>query len=654
MKLTLFLALLLGYCTIISGQYDNFRYGRISDEEMALSEAPGFPDADAYTLFDRLAVSMMLSSITGQFELRETVNRRVKLFKESSFDRADIVIRYYDGMDLGSLKAAIHLPDGREVKLRNGDFNRDEVQDGLYECRFTFPQVTEGAIIEYTYELRSQEFNFDRLPTYYFQEDIPCRWSEYTVTKPNGFTYVDLANMTEFDVQETDVISRAAGSGGQPLVYSFERYVMKEVPPLEIEPYTNNINDYMPRIVKQLQFINWQGFSYDPEMSSWGDLAEDIRNSNLRRYTVSRTTNGQFMQALEPLMASATTETEKAMVIYRLLNNSVVWDGRYRFVPGRSPNQVWGDREGSSAEINALLLHALKQNNIEAHPLFVGLRGRGNAMEFYPLRDQFDHMLVVAKLDDNYQILDVAGHALPFGYARPKVLNHRAWLVADDSDQWISIEPPAAEETVLAEVSLLPDGMATAKIQSRAVGYFAATTRGQMVDVEDPVEGPYMSKIAERYPEVELVEEQLPSSDNPNGPYNYTLEVNAPIGEAIDDHLYVSPLLLDLISSEIVEDEERTYPIDLPYGFRKRYICSMMLPEGYEVAELPESSAMRSEDGSVSCRFSITQTGTTLSLNLEFQVLRTQFAPEEYDMFRELFRQVNELQESVLVLRKVK
>ena len=172
MKLTLFLALLLGYCTIISGQYDNFRYGRISDEEMALSEAPGFPDADAYTLFDRLAVSMMLSSITGQFELRETVNRRVKLFKESSFDRADIVIRYYDGMELGSLKAAIHLPDGREVKLRNGDFNRDEVQDGLYECRFTFPQVTEGAIIEYTYELRSQEFNFDRLPTYYFQEDI--------------------------------------------------------------------------------------------------------------------------------------------------------------------------------------------------------------------------------------------------------------------------------------------------------------------------------------------------------------------------------------------------------------------------------------------------------------------------------------------------
>ncbi|MEL6359114.1 MAG: DUF3858 domain-containing protein, partial [Bacteroidota bacterium] len=475
----------------------------------------------------------------------------------------------------------------------------------------------------------------------YFQERIPCRWSEYSVVKPDGFFYVDLATMSEFDVEESDVLSRGAGSGGQTFTYSYDRYVMKDVPPLEVEPYTNNINDYMPRIRKQLQFINWQGFSYDPEMTSWEDLADDIRDSNLGRYASQRTHGRRFMDEVEPLLSDATTDTERATILYRLLNNRLVWDQNYRFIPQRSPNQVWSRGEGTSAEINTVMLHALKQLGIEAHPLLVGRRGRGNAMEYYPLRYQFSHMLVLANLEGTYQIIDVAGHTLPFGYARPSVLNHRAWLVADESAQWVSIEPPLAEETILAEVSLNSDGMATATIQTRSLGYFAASTRNTMIDVDDPLEGPYFTQISERYPEVEFVDNVLPQADDPNGAYTYSLSVTAPIGEAIDDYLYVSPLLMNLVTGEIVEDEERTYPIDLPYGFRKRYICSMTLPEGYEVSELPEASSIRSEDGTMSCRFSASQSGQTISLNLDFKVLRTLYAAEEYEMFRRLFTEVN-------------
>ncbi|MEM6396249.1 MAG: DUF3857 domain-containing protein [Bacteroidota bacterium] len=654
MKKALLLTLLMGSALFCQAQYEKYKYGKISDEEMSFTEAPGHPDADAYTLFDRLAVSMMISPTTGSFELRETLHRRVKLFKESSFDRADVVIGYYEGMNIGSIKAAIYLPDGEEIKLKNSDIKRDEIEDGFYECRFTFPQVTEGAIIEYTYELRTEEFSLDRLPTYYFQESIPARWSEYTITKPDGFTYIDLATMHGFDIHETDMISRGVGNGGQAFTYSYDRYVMKDVPPMEYEPYTNNTDDYMPRIRKQLQYINWQGFAYDPEMSTWEELAEDIRGTNLWRYASGRAQGNRFMDDLEPLIAGASSDTEKAMIAHRLLNNRLVWDREYRFLPSRTPNQIWDKREGNSAEINTAMLHALKQMGIEAHPLFVGLRGQGNPMEYYPLRGQFQHMLVLANLEGAYQIIDVAGLAIPFGFARIRALNHRAWLVTDETAQWVSIEPPLAEETILAEVTLDTEGMAEATLKTRSKGYFGSNTREDMVDAEDPLDGPFITQIAERYPEVELIEKVLPEADDPNKPFSYELEVKAPIGQAMDDMMYVSPLLMNLVTAEIVEDEERTYPIDMPYGFRKRYICSMTLPEGYEVAELPESSSMRSEDGSVSCKFSISQSGPTISMNLDFKVMRTLFAAEEYEMFRELFRQVNDLQESMLVLRKVK
>ncbi|MEM7572556.1 MAG: DUF3857 domain-containing protein [Bacteroidota bacterium] len=654
MKKTL---LLLGLCLltgqVLIAQYDNYRHGRVSDEELNISEAPDDPDAEAYVLYDKLQVSMMISNTTGRYEPQRTVSRRVKLLDAASFDRANVVVGYYGSGNLKEIKASIHLPDGEEIKLRNPDFNHAEVRDDYYECRFSFPQITEGAIIEYTYTSEGG-FGMDVLPAFYFQEDIPVRWAEYEVIIPQGLIYIDLASATttEFAVEDTRTFSRSYGTGGQTIVYEAERYVIKDLPAIEQEPYTNNIGDYLPRIRKQLQFVNMPGFTYDPEMSSWEDLANDLMETELGRFTRSRTASRKVMDDLDPLLASATTQQEKAQILYRAINRHQSWDENYGIIPRRSPNSAWERGEGSAVENNTILLAALKQLDIEAYPLMVGLRGYGNPLEYYPLRTQFQHMLVIANLDGEYQLMDIGGTGLPFGSARTNALNHRAWLVDGLNSQWVSIEPERAERTMLAEIELGEDGMATASIQSRSKGYYAAHDRRDVQEATDPVDGPLMEKILERFPDASYLDRSLPTDDDLDGPFSYSLDVSAVLGQPLDDYIYVSPVLIDLVEQEIVDDEERTYPIDLPYGFRKRYITQLRIPDGYTVEDLPEPVSLRSEDNSVVCRFSASQSNQQISLSLDFQVNRTIFGAEEYGMFREMFRQVYDIQQTQLVLKR--
>ena len=658
MKKTL---LLVGACLwtglLLNAQYENYRFGRISEEEMALTEAPGDPDAEAYVLYDKLEASVMISNNTGTFEPQEKVTRRVKLFDAASFDRANVVIGYFGRGNLIEIKAAIHLPNGEEVRLRGSDFNHVEMREDYYECRFSFPQVTEGAIIEYSY-IEQGGFSMNILPAFYFQENIPVRWAEYEAIAPQGFIYVDLAGSNdtyEYAINDRNTFTRnhMHDRSGIRITYERERYVLKDLPAIEVEPYTNNLRDYVPRIRKQLQFMNSSGFAFDPEMTSWEDLADDIIETDLGRFIRSRTASRKVMDYLEPMLAGTTNQREQAQIAYRAISSHQSWDGTYHIIPKRSPNTAWDRGEGNTAENNTILLAVLKQLDIEAYPLLVGLRDYGNPLEFYPLRTQFQHMMVIAKLDGEYELLDIAGTAIPFGSARTQALNHRAWMVNGENSQWVSIEPARAERSLIAKIDLSEDGSAVADLQCRANGYYAAYDRVKNYEAKDELEGPLMTEILERFPEATYINQTLPEADDPDGPYLYGLEISAPIGEAIDDYLYVSPILINVVSEEIVEDEERTYPIDLAYGFRKRFITQLTIPEGYVVEELPTPVNLRSEDNSVVCRFSAGHSGQQVSLSLDFQINRTIFGADEYGMFREMYRQVFDIQETLLVLKRV-
>ena len=67
-------------------------------------------------------------------------------------------------------------------------------KDGDYKIiKFTYPDLQEGSIIEYTYTMTVPVYyKHEFIPDWSFQGDYPYLWSEYTIEVPQFFDFIQL------------------------------------------------------------------------------------------------------------------------------------------------------------------------------------------------------------------------------------------------------------------------------------------------------------------------------------------------------------------------------------------------------------------------------------------------------------------------------
>ncbi|MEL7163107.1 MAG: hypothetical protein AAFN92_20270, partial [Bacteroidota bacterium] len=118
----------------------DIKFGQVTDVDRQLTAVPTDSTAEAYVLYDLLDMAVR-DDPDGNPMLHERRHRRLKLLRESSFDRADIEIYFRKQSErVQQLSAEVHLPDGETIKLRNKDFLREEYNDDVDVIKFTFPR----------------------------------------------------------------------------------------------------------------------------------------------------------------------------------------------------------------------------------------------------------------------------------------------------------------------------------------------------------------------------------------------------------------------------------------------------------------------------------------------------------------------------------
>ncbi len=651
------LCLLVVLFTVTSLAYsqelpDDVKFGKISMEDRRLTEAPGDSTADAYVLYDLLDMQIKQDP-DGAPILHEFRHRRVKLFRESAFDRADVELAYYrESEKISQLKAFIHLPEGGVVKLSGKDFIRERYDDDRDIWRFTFPNVSEGAVIEYIYLKTDKGITVPN--RYYFQEDIPVRWAEYNASIPYYFNYVSLGNASQYTINNVSTANRLYGN--EKIRHSTIRWAYKDLPAYKKQPYVNNFGDYIPQARLQLQTVQYPGRPTYKVFSDWKETTDKIDEwASFGKAYRNKGNSNKVWKVVEPLLAEASTETDKAKLLYNFVAGKISWDGSYSWTSERTPNKVYDAAKGSSGEISMMLLALLRQAGIEAQPILVPLRNYGTPLEIYPLITQFDHLMVLATVDGKDIMLDPNDLNRPPGLPRVKALNHRVFVANPDNPHWITVDVPKASQTIMANVTLDEEGMAEVDIQSRMSSYYAFNGRNRMQEMEEDAELPIVENMMESFPEAEVVSHVVKEEKVKSGPLSMDFKLKVPMGQAMDDYLYVQPILSPVLNNELADAEYRLYPVDFAYPWMERYITTITIPEGYAVEELPESIRLRSEDGTMSCTFAATaKADNTISINFTVSIDRTVYEAAEYGTLRTMFKRIIELQESTIVLKRAK
>jgi transglutaminase-like putative cysteine protease len=648
---TFVVLLVLGF-PVVYGQAEEPRiqFGIIALGDRQLERSEIDTTADAMVLYDQMYLHMVEDE-DGTYYLLEDFHRQVKLFRESSFDRADVELVFFpDGERIKDLKAVVHSPEGGVQHLEQEDFIREKYDDDRGIWKFTFPNVSEGAVIEYSYTKKTKYITIpDR---YYFQEDIPVRWAEFKASIPGNFSYVTLSNASNHAVDEVTVEKK--NFGNVQVKHQNIRWAFKDLRPYKEQAYVNNLMDYVPQVRLQLQSYQRPGAFRKEIFSNWEKAASDLNGwLSFGKAYRGKANYGKVWSVVAPKLEGLKTEMEKAEVLYNFVANGISWNGRYTWSSEDTPNRVYASGRGSSGEISMVLLALLREAGIDAQPVLVPLRNKGMPVEQYPLLRQFGHLMVVATLGGEETFLDPNEVSRPIGLPRVSALNHRVFIADPKNPHWVDVKAPRAVQTVMADVVLDESGMGYVQIRSRLNSYYAFEGRKKINNLESIRELPLADMIVKSFPETEIIGYETPGDDKLSDKLTLNLELKVPMGQPIDDYLYVKPILCPALEQELVDVEKRVYPIDFAYPRVERYITSISIPEGYVVEELPPSMKLTSEDGTISCTIATEDKGNQMiSLNFSVSINRTVFQPREYIVLQDMFQRVIELQESIIILKK--
>lgn len=665
------LALLFSVSLHLSAQKDPIKWGKIPDEELAMTVFEADTSASAVVLcnFAELKFNLLKGDIRYDYKH----HKRIKILKRSGFDEGDVSIPFYHSAErIRSLQVQVFSPDGTAYSLKNSDIFEEKVSENWSLMKFSASNLSEGAILEYRYTLESEFFN--ELKEWYFQENIPTVWSEYRLQVPDWFDYIALTQGQPADIHETKTEEQSFTMGGANAYTGtsrgkarvhITRYVAKDVPALKQEGFITTMDDYYSRIRFQLKGTNWPSQGYTPHMSTWPELAKKLLEFETLGEQITKDRNFKdIWEAVTPRLQGITDQDEKVRIIYNFLAGEMEWNGRYTFAATDKLDKCFETKTATSGELNLMFISLAKKMNIEVYPLMVSTRSHGRMIDLYPIIDQFNHLMALVRYGEALQVVDIGSRHRPIGLSRLSTFNEKAWLLSEVKPQWIQLPIPQRESITMITAAITPEGTLEGDIQSRYKGYAAVDNRIELEEetqdqsplagAPDTEEGEEeKGSLRERYPDIEISGGDYSGLEDPEAPLNMKFHCRIPsAGMVNNDFIYLSPILFPAFNENPFKQEKRTYPVDVPYTISERYVINLTIPDDYGVEEIPADVRVVLPNEGGSFEISTKVIGQEVYLNCNLKLDQIHFQPEEYGGLKKFIDLVMEKQGEQVVLRK--
>jgi hypothetical protein len=626
-------------------------FGKIPAEDIKMTTYSLDSSAEAVVLAAKGRMSIQ-THYDGSLQLSYIFFRRVKLLKKSAFDaEGNIKISYYTKdryEDLRKVKAAVIQTDGTRQELTKKDFFDEKVTAERMAKKFAFPNLKEGCIIEYEYEMISQ--NLQTLYDWQFQENIPVRHSELFLLVPQYFEYVYLFRGRQSLKKEQLKDQTMDGT----VNVAVQKLSADSVPALKPEAYITTMSDYVSQINFQLSRINYPTGRIDNRMTNWKDVAEKLtKNSNLGEQMSRKGNYGDVWRAVKPLLEGAKTDDEKIKIVYEYLCKNVTWEeDRYSEYSSESLNNAFKKKKANSGELNMMLLACLSEAGVKASPMLISTRSHGKPVTVYPIMDQFNHLACYVERDGKPQVIDVGTIHRPVGTPRISTLNEQGWILDKENPRWVNIPRQSSNEISLANFKLSEEGTLTGSISSNYRGYAAVSERTDEADKEKKHEK-LKKDLAKDFPDIKFDSITIANLDNTAEPFKRIVYCAIPnAATTAGDLIYIKPSLKTDFDENPFKQPKREYPVEFPYPFKDQFILNLTIPTGYKVEELPKSVKVNLPDEGGTFQYLSSVKENVIQLIIKIQLDQLRFEPDDYVLVKEFFNQIATKSAEQVVLKK--
>lgn len=672
MKHIVLTVVVIFFCFSIKAQ--DFKFGKVSKEELKETVHPLDSSASAAVLYRSEKIRFEYRQGQGFRQIRE-VQERIKIYNKEGFDWATKKVHLYNetaskSEDLQSLK-------GYTYNLVGGKIEDDKLKkDGMFEEEdnkywktesFTMPNIKEGCVIEYTYEIESP---FTRIHDIDFQYTIPINHFELSVKTPEYFIYNKLFNPRSHYVpnlrtsvenksitfNEVDRNGPGAGDTGTSFSQSKVNYKANvitcsetNVPALKDEPLVDNLDNYRAKLIMEHTATKWPNEPIKSYATNWDDVTKTINNDPDFGSQLDR--SGYYDDDIDAIIAGQTDPEKKIFLIYNFVKSKVKWNEYYGFTSDIGVRKAYNEGAGNSADINLMLVSMLRYAGIKADPVLVSTKNHG--IPLIPTRQGFNYVICLVE-DPNFSVLlDATNPYATFNVLPTRDLNWQGRVIREDgSSGWVDLTPShTSNEVGSLNAKINPDLTIEGKVRSQYTDYLALRYRNRFVDLnQDEV----VKSLEKDNGEMEVsnleVENIKDASQSIKMAYDYTLGDGV---EEIGDKLYLSPLFFLATKENPFKQNKRNFPIDLTQPVSEKYSVNILLPEGYKVESLPQSEKYQFNGDVGEYSYLIHQNGKFLQVISKLEINTALIFPEDYEYFRNFFSMFVQKQAEKVVLSKI-
>jgi len=524
----------------------------------------------------------------GNFNITKSFSEQGKFLTAKKLYFANESIGYDSFTAIEDIKAFTYLPEeNKKIEVDyietkrafdNGIFYSDQESKN-----FTFPAVKAGAEIHLEYKEIVKDPRF--LGLFRFGTFVPTESTKLSIEFPKNVSigYIDF-NTQDYPIDFKEEIK------GNNKTYTWSVNNMKG---FQGEAQSESVLYYLPHIILYIKNYEDKGKTNNvlndvSDLYQWySTLVDSIDENNLEKvHTIA-----------EDITKSLSTKQEKAEAIFNWVQNNITYvafeDGLGGFIP-RSASSVCDKRYGDCKDMANLLYEMLNHIGIESYRTWIGTRDRPYSYWEVPTPMVDNHMITAVIIENDTIFLDATDSYVPYGMPSAFTQTKEALLGIDkDSFKVIKVPVQDMDKSVSEVNSIITIENNLVKVDETRflTGYEKVEFISDYTYKKgDKTEEEYLNiTLAHGNNKTNYINITKDNFDNKNTPLvlKYNLNIDS-YAKSVANKTFINLDIDRTLSQSKIDIEDRKFSKKIDHKFKKKFVTTFKIPEGYKAGDIPE------------------------------------------------------------------
>ena len=510
---------------------------------------------------------------------------------------------------------------------------------------FTFPAVTKGAVTNLNYKEVIKDPRF--LGLFRFGTYVPTKSAQLSIEFPKNVSigYIDF-NTKNIPIDFKKEVSKNSN------IYT---WTVNNIEGFQGEDKSESALYYLPHIIIYIKSYELKGKTINvlndvKDLYKWYvSLVKQIDSNSLDR----------VYKIADDITKAIPNKQEKAEAIFNWVQDNITYvafeDGLGGFIP-RGAASVCDKRYGDCKDMANLLFEMLNHVGVESYRTWIGTRNRPYSYFDVPTPMVDNHMINTAIIENDTIFLDATDSYVPFGMPSAFTQTKEA-LLGLNADTFKIIKVPIQDadksQSLITSNISFENGIIKVSEKRAFTGY-------EKVDFITDYTYTKANKTEEEFlnttfelgnNKTKYTNITKENFNNKNTPlllsYNLSLDNYA---KTVANKTYINLNIDRVLSKSKIDLVDRKYSKKIDNTFKKEYITTFTIPEGYTVSYVPNDLSF--DNPEYGFNISYTQKDNTVIQNKTIYVNTLSVKNEDFQTWNDFIKSLSKAYKKSIILEQ--